>query len=94
MTCALQPGCGDAAGRRQRNEHADCFGVGQCRRREIDVKVVGASYVYTREQSLWLTVTPAGGGPQTAVYDATLRAPKCAAVGSSCDSGPSLLAGR
>ena len=32
--------------------------------------------------------------PQTAVYDATLKAPKCAAVGSSCDSGPSLLLGR
>ncbi|HYH96700.1 M20/M25/M40 family metallo-hydrolase [Hyalangium sp.] len=30
----------------------------------------------------------------TAVYDATLRAPKCASVNSVCDSGPSLLNGR
>jgi hypothetical protein len=29
-----------------------------------------------------------------AVYDATLKAPKCSAVGSACDSGPSLLVGR
>src|SRR5262249_56390911 len=35
-----------------------------------------------------------GGGAQTAVFDATLRAPKCAAVGSSCDTGPSLVLGR
>jgi bacterial leucyl aminopeptidase len=33
-------------------------------------------------------------GAQTAVYDATLKAPKCAIVGTSCDSGPSLLLGR
>jgi hypothetical protein len=38
--------------------------------------------------------TPVGGGPQTAVYDGTLKAPKCGAVGSSCDSGASLLNGR
>jgi hypothetical protein len=30
----------------------------------------------------------------TAVYDSTLKAPKCAIVGSSCDSGASLLLGR
>ncbi len=30
----------------------------------------------------------------TAVYDATLKAPKCATLGSSCDSGASLLLGR
>ena len=30
----------------------------------------------------------------TAVYDSTLKAPKCASVGSSCDSGASLLLGR
>ena len=29
-----------------------------------------------------------------AVFDSTLRAPKCATVGSSCDSGTSLLLGR
>lgn len=31
---------------------------------------------------------------QTAVFDATLKSPKCANVGSGCDSGPSLLLGR
>ncbi len=31
---------------------------------------------------------------QTAVYDSVLRAPKCATVGISCDSGTSLLLGR
>jgi N-acetylneuraminic acid mutarotase len=56
--------------------------------------VVGTSGALTRSTSLSLTVTPAGGGSQTAIYDATLKAPKCAAVGSSCDSGPSLLLGR
>jgi hypothetical protein len=31
---------------------------------------------------------------ETAVYNSTLKAPECATVGSSCDSGPSLLLGR
>jgi len=31
---------------------------------------------------------------ETAVYSSTLKAPECATVGSSCDSGPSLLLGR
>jgi len=35
-----------------------------------------------------------GGGPQSAAFDATLKAPKCASVGSSCDSGASLILGR
>ena len=35
-----------------------------------------------------------GGGDLTAVFDAALQAPKCAAVGRSCDSGASLLRGR
>jgi hypothetical protein len=56
--------------------------------------VVGTSAGLTRSKSLSLTVTPAGGGPQTATYDAALKAPRCATVGSSCDSGPSLLLGR
>ena len=56
--------------------------------------VVGTSGALVRSRSVSLTVTPAGGGPQTATYDATLKAPKCAAVGSSCDSGASLLLGR
>ena len=58
------------------------------------VSVVGSSAALTHSTTLSLTVTPPGGGPQTAAYDATLKAPKCAAVGSSCDSGPSLLLGR
>jgi len=33
-------------------------------------------------------------GLQTAVFDNTLKAPKCVNVGSGCDSGPSLLLGR
>ena len=33
-------------------------------------------------------------GLQTAVYDSTLKAPKCLNAGSGCDSGPSLLLGR
>jgi hypothetical protein len=48
----------------------------------------------THSTALSLTVTPPGGGPQTATWDATLKAPRCAVVGSSCDSGPSLLLGR
>jgi bacterial leucyl aminopeptidase len=38
-----------------------------------------------------VTISSPGG---TAVFDATLQAPKCAAVGSSCDTGPSLVLGR
>jgi hypothetical protein len=41
-----------------------------------------------------VTVTATTGGGGTAVFDAALQAPKCATVGSSCDSGPSLLVGR
>jgi hypothetical protein len=58
------------------------------------VSVVGTGGATTHTAALSLTVTPPGGGPQVATYDATLRAPKCAAVGSSCDSGSSLLLGR
>ena len=48
----------------------------------------------THSTTLSLTVNTPGGGPQSAVYDTTLKAPKCATVGSSCDSGASLLLGR
>ncbi len=41
-----------------------------------------------------VTVSNTTGGPQSAVYDATRRAPACATVGISCDSGASLLLGR
>jgi hypothetical protein len=58
--------------------------------------VVGTSGALSHSTPISLTVTPAGGGggPQNATYDATLRAPKCGTVGSSCDSGASLLLGR
>ncbi len=57
-------------------------------------QVRGTSGAATRDANVTLTVTGGGGGAQTAVFDATLRAPKCATVGSSCDSGASLLLGR
>ncbi len=53
----------------------------------------GTSGATFRESAVTLTVT-GGGGAQNAVFDATLRAPRCSAVGLSCDSGPSLLLGR
>src|SRR6185503_15757562 len=40
-----------------------------------------------------LTVNP-GGGAQNAAFDGTLQALRCSTVGSSCDSGASLLLGR
>jgi hypothetical protein len=58
------------------------------------VTVTGTSGSLTHNTSISLTVTPTGGGPQTAVFDATLKAPKCGTAGSSCDSGASLLLGR
>jgi len=58
------------------------------------VSLVGTSGALTHSAALSLTVTSSGGGPQTAVFDGTLKAPKCATVGSSCDSGPALLLGR
>ena len=59
-------------------------------------QATGTSGALTHGAPVSLTVTPAGGGggPQTALYDATLKAPTCAVVGSSCDSGASLLLGR
>jgi hypothetical protein len=41
-------------------------------------------------QSATLTVNPAGN----AVFDATLKVPRCPAVGSFCDTGGSLIVGR
>ena len=57
------------------------------------VTVTGTSGSLVQTATITLTVTTAGGA-QTAVYDSTLKAPKCATVGSSCDSGPSLLLGK
>jgi hypothetical protein len=58
------------------------------------VTVTGTSGTTTAGTTIALTINAAGTGPLTAVYDSTLKAPKCATVGSSCDSGPSLLLGR
>ncbi|HKV82076.1 MAG TPA: hypothetical protein VJP02_28265 [Candidatus Sulfotelmatobacter sp.] len=57
------------------------------------VTITGTSGTTTATTTVSLTVTTAGGA-QTAVFDPTLKAPKCATVGSSCDSGASLLLGR
>ena len=58
------------------------------------VTVTGTSGATTASATIALTINASGTGPQTAVYDTTLKAPKCATVGSSCDSGTSLLNGR
>ena len=60
------------------------------------VTITGSSGSLTHTTNVNLTVNPVsgGGGAQTAVYNSTLKAPGCATVGSSCDSGPSLLLGR
>jgi uncharacterized membrane protein len=56
------------------------------------VTVTGTSGSLT--QSTTITLTVGSSGPQTAVYSSTLKAPECATVGTSCDSGPSLLLGK
>jgi hypothetical protein len=58
------------------------------------ITVTGTGGGITHTATVSLTVTTGGGGALTAVYDATLKAPKCATVGISCDSGASLLLGR
>ncbi len=56
--------------------------------------ITGTSGSTTASTTIALMINAAGTGPQTAVYDTTLKAPKCATVGSSCDSGTALLNGR
>jgi hypothetical protein len=58
------------------------------------VTVTGTSGSITQTTMIVLTVTTTGGGAQTATYSSTLKAPECATVGSSCDSGSSLLLGK
>ena len=58
------------------------------------VTITGTSGTLVHTTTITLTVAAAGGGAQTAVYDSTLKAPKCATIGSSCDSGATLLLGR
>jgi hypothetical protein len=57
------------------------------------VTVAGTSGSLTHSTTISLTVN-SSVGLQTAVFDSTLKAPKCVNVGSGCDSGPSLLLGR
>ena len=60
----------------------------------FNFNVSGSDGATTRTAGVSVTVTPEGAnGPQTAVYDSALGAPKCAVPGSSCDS-VSLLTGR
>ena len=58
------------------------------------VTVTGTSGSTTASTTIALTVNASGTGPQTAVYDTVLKTTKCATVGSSCDSGVSLLLGK
>jgi hypothetical protein len=57
------------------------------------VTVTGTSGSLTHSTTIALTVN-SSTGTQTAVYDSTLKAPKCVNVSSGCDSGPSLILGR
>ncbi len=57
------------------------------------VTVTGTSGSLNHSATIALTVSSSAGA-QTAVYNSTLKAPECATVGTSCDSGPSLLLGR
>lgn len=57
------------------------------------VTITGTSGSLTHSTTIALTVN-SSVGLQTAVYDSTLKAPKCASASSGCDSGPSLLLGR
>jgi kumamolisin len=58
------------------------------------VTITGTSGTLSHTATIALTVTTAGGGAQTATYNSTYKAPACLTVGTSCDSGPSLLLGR
>ena len=57
------------------------------------VTVTGTSGSLNHSTTIALTVNSSAGA-QTALYNSTLKAPECATVGTSCDSGPSLLLGR
>jgi len=57
------------------------------------VTVTGTSGTLTHSATIALTVNSPSSA-QTATYNSTYKAPACATVGSSCDSGASLLLGR
>jgi len=46
-----------------------------------NITVTGTSGSIVQTATIALTVTTAGGGPQTAVYSSTLKAPVCSTVG-------------
>src|SRR5207244_9007983 len=56
------------------------------------VKVQGTSGTLTRSANVSVVVNGSGGA-QTAVFDATIQAPRCSGAGSACDSS-TLLNGR
>ena len=58
------------------------------------VTVTGTSGSTTASTTIALTINSSSVGAQTAVYDTTLKAPKCATSSTSCDSGAALLLGR
>jgi PKD repeat protein len=58
----------------------------------VTVKGTSGSLSHTTTVNLTV-VASGGGGGSTAVYNSTLKAPECATVGASCDSG-TLLVGR
>lgn len=57
------------------------------------VTVTGTSGSLVHSTNIALTVNSSAGA-QTAVYSSTLKAPQCATVGKSCDTGASLVLGR
>ncbi len=58
------------------------------------VTVTGTSGSIVASTPITLTVNSSSVGPQTAVYDTTLKVPKCATTSTSCDSGAALLLGK
>ena len=59
----------------------------------VTVTGTSGSLSHATTVNLTVTATGGGGGGSAAVYNSTVKAPECAAVGASCDSG-TLLVGR
>lgn len=59
----------------------------------VTVTGTSGSLSHTTTVNLTVVVSGGGGGGSTAVYNSTLKAPECASVGATCDSG-TLLVGR
>ncbi len=71
----------------------DTTGLGNGSSHSIQSKAYDAAGNVGTSATVTVTVDNSATA-QTAVYDATLKAPKCAVVGLSCDSGAALLLGR